>query len=265
MHDPMTMICSFPSYDQQKWMEKKWWIPKRIARLEIFTLWHKDPCKTKGRMIRSDDSCGWFMRAGHGDPKVLEKIEKRFEFDWDRVFQPDGTNKIYHCGLFRLDGQPNFSVYGVVLNLFFIASSVYFECDGSTNWNKSRRWMRKNLYDILMFAENPTDSLFDGITRKFEIGCNEKYTECQRKERIHSMASCIYGYILRNQQKWWQHPRWHIHHWRFQIRIWQQFKRRFIEKCCVCGKGFKSKESVISNWDGDKIWHDRCDKNLRPQ
>lgn len=266
MHDPMTQICTFPSYDTRCWMEKRKWIPRWLARFELFTLWHNDPCNKRGCR---DDSCGWFKRASHGDPVALEKIIKEFTHDWDRVFRPskadhdpdDGpfVGKEYHCGLFKPSGHPNLSVQGIVLNLFFIAINQYFAVDGSTNWKKSRRWMQKNLFDILMFAENPTDSLFDGITRKFEDGCDEPQTAYRREERIRSMASTIYGWILRREQKWWQHPRWHVHHWSVQIHCWQLFHRWAFVRCSKCRGRFRWRESVIGSWDGDSIWHDRCD------
>jgi hypothetical protein len=47
--------------------------------------------------------------------------------------------------------------------------------------------------------------------------------------------------------------------WRV-FRKFQQFKRRYFLKCCICGKrGFKS--SAMSDWGGTKKWHQECDKN----
>jgi len=31
MHDPLTQICSFPTYAFQEWMRTQWWIPKKIT------------------------------------------------------------------------------------------------------------------------------------------------------------------------------------------------------------------------------------------
>jgi len=238
---------------------------KEWASYHAATIWHEDPCKGPG----GDDSCGWFMRAHHGNKEVLERIVKKFEFDWDRVFEPkheehdpdDGEfiHKTYFCGLFKPSGDPHLSVHAIVLNLFFMAAMEVFESDGRTNWKRAKRFMKKHLLDILLFAENPMDSLFDGITRKFEKGCGEEYGTRQREERIRNLASCIYGWILRAERPWYRHPRWHIHHWRLQLPIWQSFKRFAFDRCDKCGKGFKWGEVVIGDWNGTRIWHDACD------
>lgn len=267
MHDPMTQICSFPSYDQQEWMRKQWWIPAFISNFTLFTLWHNDPCKDG-----TDESCGWFMRARHGNKETLKRIINRFEFDWDRIFTPskedDATDgephieRTYFCGFFKPDGSPNLSVQAIALNLFFLAAHEHFRCDGRTNWTKSKRWMRENMMDMVLFAENPTDSLFDTITRKFEIGCREPHTPRRRQQRIENMASCIYAWILRKERPWYKHPRWHIHHWSVQIHFWQTIKRWLFERCSICKKGFHWKESVCGSWSGNEIWHDRCQSDI---
>lgn len=236
---------------------------------DLATIWHVDPEKDG-----TDDSCGWFKRARHGNKEVLEKIIRDFTYDWDRVFEPsreehdpdDGefVRKTYYCGYFKPSGDPHLSVTAIVLNLFLIAANHHFSSDGTTNWRKSKRFMRRHLFDIMLFGENPCDSLFDTITRKFEKGCGEEYGNRNREERIRNMASIIYGWILRADQPWYRHARWHVHHWKIQIHAWQMFKRCWIEKCSVCGKGFKFKESVCGSWSGNAIWHDRCSNINKP-
>lgn len=272
MHDPLTVafnvkipLCFKRENTLYKDKRREWQF------YDLATIWHKDPEKDG-----TDDSCGWFMRARHGKKEVLEQIVKDFEFDWDKVFIPsredhdpeDGEyqKRVYHRGYFRPNGDPHFSVSAIVLNLFLIAASRHFACDGLTNWRKSKRFMRKHLFDILLFAENPTDSLFDGITRKFEKNCGEEYGERARTERIRNMASCIYAWILRAEQPWYRHPRWHIHHWRIQIHFFQMLKRCLYDRCAMCGKGFRWKESVCGDWSGKRIWHDRCQSSAsKPQ
>lgn len=208
MHDPQTLIASFGP----------------------FTLWHNDPCRGPG----GDDTCGWFMRSHHGDPEMLAKIEKAIAFDFDRVFKSydddlDGNKhndpmavpkNIYHLGLFCPNGDPNFSTMGIVLNLFWVSIHAYY----GHNWRKSQAWMQRNLFRILIFAENPTDSLREGIVGTFHG--SEKY---KREERIRNYATCIYGWILRTNRPWWKHPRWHIHHWKLHCR---PFWRRQESACC---------------------------------
>lgn len=206
-----------------------------ICSFGPFTLWHHDPCNRRGCR---DDSCGWFMRASHGDPEMLKKIRRRMDYEFDRVFKSYGDNlqdherspnavpkRVYYTGLFYPTGGPNFSVHGIALNLFFTAIHTYFSFD----WKKSRRWMRHNLFDILMFAENPTDSMRDGIMGTFRIPCGEKW---DREAELDSYASMIYGWILRAERPWYRHPRWHVHHWRLNCR---PFWRRREKPQCVNG------------------------------
>lgn len=225
-------------------MEARWWIPKWLAGFTLFTLWHKDPDR-KG----DDDSCGWFKRARHGDKAVLEKIVKRFEFDWDGVFKSD-DGSVYPCGYFNVGGMPRFSVHGIVLNLMFLAG---IEVLGSRK--TASRFCQKNLFEILLFAENPTDSLHDTLTLKW--GKDEK-----REERIRNLASCIYGYLLRETQPWYRHPRWHVLHWRLQIHFWQTIRRALFDRCVKCGRGFRWGETAISSWSGESIWHARCEDRV---
>jgi hypothetical protein len=241
MHDPKSVLFTIPFPWFHRFHGSRMWAP-------FITVWHVDPCH-KG----SDDSCGRFMRAHHCDQTKLEKIIKRFEFDWDRVFTSEGSGNAYFCGYFCPNGDPHLSVYGIVLNLFFMAAIEHF---GTRK--KAMKFMQKNLVEIFLFAENPCDSLSDTINRKWETGCGEVQTPQTRKERIRNMAGSIYAWICRNTRPWYKNPMWHFHHWELQIHPWQKFKRLFIERCSICGKGFSRKESVCGSWSGTQIWHEKC-------
>lgn len=248
MHDPKSQafrIC-FPWFST--FHGTRYWKP-------FITVWHVDPCKGGGG---SDDSCGRFMRAWHCDQTKLEKIRKRFEEDWDRVFTSDSGN-VYFCGYFCPNGDPHLSVHGIVINLFFMAAFEHF----NQNRDKAYKFLNKNMAQILMFAENPVDSLHDSITRKFEIGCSEQNTPDRRKQRIRSMAGTVYSWICRETRPWYKNPIWHVHHWDFQIHPLQTLKRMFIDRCALCGKGFSRKESVIGDWHGTRIWHERCSGSVQ--
>jgi hypothetical protein len=204
MHDPMTVAFEIKS----PFKRKSKFFPEGY-RNTLVTIWHVDPEKDG-----TDDSCGWFMRARHGDARVLEKIAKRFETDWDRTwtYDPsedceaeDKTKRTYACGFFNPNGMPRLSVQGIVLNLFFLAAIEVF----STR-KKAYAFCQKNLFEIMLFAENPFDSLHDGLTLKYG-------NDTRREDRIASMASTIYGWILRATQPWYRHPRWHFWHWKIQV------------------------------------------------
>lgn len=251
MHDPMTVAFQINSPFRSKMRMKDGTLKRSEYRNTWFTIWHVDPCKGPG----GDDSCGWYMRAHHGDPKVLAKIERDFEVDWDRIWKSD-SGHVYNCGFFLPvpNGTPHLSVHGITINLFFIAA---IQVLGSRE--KAVKWMNKNLFEILLFSENPVDSLYDGFTRKFSIGCNEPYTERQRKERIHATAACIYAWILRDIRPWYKHPRWHVRHWKIQWHYGQRIYRFLMQRCHVCGKRIWPKQSVVSlDWNGSRLVHEKC-------
>ena len=60
MHDPWTLAHKIKSPFKNK----------SGYRNSLISIWHVDP-ETDG----TDNSCGWFMRARHGDDKVLEEIK----------------------------------------------------------------------------------------------------------------------------------------------------------------------------------------------
>jgi hypothetical protein len=224
MHDPMTVAH-----------EIRWpWKNRFGSKPSIITIWHVDP-ETDG----TDDSCGWFIRGRHADQCIREKIQKEFLFNHK------------HNYWFTKDGFRHFSTSGLLINMFIVALWQQYNGDRK----KCDRYMRKHLHEILHFAENPTDCIGDTITGKYGVKIDE--------ETICRLADTVYTYILRDIRPWWKHPRWHIHHWKIRFHPWQNFKRRYLLKCCKCGKrGFKS--SPISDWAGTRHWHQHCQPPYEP-
>lgn len=58
----------------------------------------------------------------------------------------------------------------------------------------------------------------------------------------------------------WQHPRWHIWHWRLQVHPWQRLRRRLFERCAACGKPFAWDESPVAVAREGKgpLYHRHC-------
>lgn len=212
MHDPDTVAFEIKS----PFKIKSKLFPEGY-RNTLITIWHRDP-ESDG----TDDSCGWFMRARHGDKAVLIKIENEFGYHWDTVFKSEGSGKIYYCGLFTPQGYPNMSLYAITLNLFFWAAFHTFN-----SRNKADKYMNQHLFDILFFAENQTDSLNSSLT--------QKYGEEKREDRIKDTARIIYSYILRDTRPWYKHPRWHVWHWRVQFDLLRRFKRKQMDNTCPKG------------------------------
>jgi hypothetical protein len=211
-------------------------------------IWHRDP-ETDG----SDDSCGWFMRARHGDKRVRDEIRRRFAFEWH--------TGVPH-GWFNAEGDPNYSSIGIVVNMFRIAAHVMFGWGNRLNW-----FMWRHIHQIIEFAENPQDSLYTAIHRPY--GKDES-----EEERIAGFADCVYSWILRETRPWWKHPRWHVHHWHVQIPPIQDLRRWLFSRCSHCGGGFKYGESPVSHqWDSDgprwfrserSVYHSACSSAAVP-
>lgn len=230
MHDPMTVAFEI----KYPWRGKPSQFSPKGYRGTFITIWHVDPEKDG-----TDDSCGWFKRSRHGDKEILAKIEREFKFE---MFSE-------HCGMFDAEGKPKFSSIAITLNLFRRAAYIHFKSD----WNKVERFITRNLAQLILFAENPVDSLHGSIT--------QRYGKEDPEYRSKDMASVIYGYILRAEQPWYRHARWHIHHWSIQIHPLQQLKRALIDRCSICGKRFGFGRVAMGNWGGNKIWHQECETN----
>ena len=233
MHDPMTVAFEI----KYPWKDKPSQFWPKGYRNTFITIWHNDP-ETDG----TDDSCGWFKRARHGDKAMLERIRR--EFDHECYAE--------HGGYFNADGTPRYSSLAITTGLFRRAAYIVL----GENWKKVDKFMARNFIDIVMFAENPIDSLHQNITNKYGVESRER--------RVENFASIIYGWILRAETPWYRHARWHIHHWSIQIHPLQQLKRYLFDRCAICRKGFKWNESVCGSWSGDKIWHMGCDNKKQP-
>lgn len=227
MHDPMTLAFSIKSP-----------IERNGYRESLVDIWHVDPEKDG-----TDDSCGWFMRARHGDKKVLERIQSDFDFEYKYWFHEH-------------NGMPKMSIHAIVLQMFSKAAWIYF----GYNRKKHLKFMKDQLFEILQFAENPIDSLNTSIV--------QTYGESPKQDRIEKFASVIYGWILRETRPWWKHPRFHFRHYKINVIPLMLFKRWAFSRCHICKKGFKWGTSICTNsWNSEGpqwfksergVYHSEC-------
>jgi hypothetical protein len=110
--------------------------------------------------------------------------------------------------------------------------------------------------EIMSLVANPVDNFRD------------TFTKAQTLEDIRRSSYFMLRSFVRMERKWWQHPKWHIHHWRVQVRFLLWFKRWAFTRCAKCGGRFKWMESGVSHqWDsGGPMWfrsedltHSNCD------
>lgn len=230
MHSPETVAFEItnPFVRKDKWG----------YRPNLITIWHNDPEKDG-----TDDSCGWFIRSRHCDQKTLEKIQKEFDFNFKNNYW------------FDKEGKQIFSTIGTLMLMYESALWIHFK----HNRKKKNAFMRKHCASIIHFAENPVDCGGDNITGKFYLSTNSHLLS---EDRFNGMAGMVYTDILNKERKWYQHPKWHIHHWSFKFHPFQQFKRRWWHKCFICGKR-GTKTHFMSDWNGTKRWHQECDQSCK--
>lgn len=224
MHDPMTVAFDIKRpWPRLTRMESERRLYGRFYWPTLITIWHVDPERDG-----TDDSCGWFLRARHGDAKVLARIRNDFAFHWDATYG----------GWFDRDGSPLMSTSGIVLDMFRCAAHEHFG-----EWGLATRFVREHLMEILHFAENPGDSMHAFVT--------QKYGPSTRADRIDHAAAIVYGCILRWSQPWYRHARWHVWHWKIQVHPLQWFKRWLFSRCSTCGRRFKYGEAPTTHaWNG---------------
>lgn len=230
MHDPKTI--AFEIYLGSK--RKKNGDYKR----PLITIWHNDP-ENDG----TDDSCGWlFPKITKEENEYLDRVAKNqySQMFTKRIALKENKSYAYLC--YDQD------VYGVIYWMWRHFNKKF----NKVVWQYGKPLSNKELNYIYELATNPVDNFQH---RKFS---NEK--------EFRGMIYLIYRNWKRFHRKWYQHPKWHIHHWNIQFHPFQNLKRRYWDKCCKCGKrGFRS--SAIGDWNGERIWHQECDGgfNVAPQ
>lgn len=83
----------------------------------------------------------------------------------------------------------------------------------------------------------------------------------RREDKTRRFLSLVLRQYLTHWRPWWRHPRWHIHHWRFQVHPWQRVKRA-LERCRTCGErfGWNASGSIVQ--DGGHRENDRYVEHL---
>lgn len=243
MHDPSTVAFDI-KYPWRTRPSEHW--PKGY-RNTFITIWHEDPLDFEGKCgCRDDDSCGWFT------PPMLVKERddwrKRADYEYTCVFnKQDATAKGKSYAYVCFHPETTYDA------IYWIWRSIRHEhLKGKwwyrTLWRYSSRPSARELEAIQNLASNPVDNLqftFRGV---------------KDAETFWPFYLCILKAYRRNARPWYQHPRWHIWHWRIQVHPWRKLRRRLFDRCAECGGHFGWNESPIGTWGGDRIWHSGCDR-----
>jgi hypothetical protein len=221
MHDPN--IVAFEIKSPLRSRPSELW-PKG-CRNSLLTIWHKDP-ERKG----DDDSCGW------GYPNLTDSQLKTLKnLAWseahDPWFQQHGARRIGVEDLAWADPLMRGAVQLVARALGVRAS-----------WGEICAWASR-------FVNNPMDNFRGGLCHLPGYHTNfPDDREDWRQDTALGLYVGIAHHILRDRRPWWRHPRWHVHHWRFQLHPLQHFLRWAFTRCKVCGGRFKWGETGVGTW-----------------
>ena len=237
MHDPRTVAFNvkFPWFTTFDYGNGN----KHRFWHDFITIWHADP-ETDG----SDDSCGWtYPKLNKEEKDFTKKLAKQeFEFTYKeyiakgKVSLPEAFSKT--CSLFITFNGHYKKRYSLTLEeLNYIISVTCHE--------------------------------MDNVSRVFQ---------CDREHDLEYEIETMMCWMLRHWKKmnrhWWQHPKWHFWHWRFQVHPLLEFRRWALSRCSRCGGHFKWGASVTGSWGHEEapwykgeigIWHSSCDRESQLQ
>ena len=147
---------------------------------KFVTVWHVDP-ETDG----SDDSCGYSRpRVSHAFDKLKKEAEFEHQFFFGDKYPTSNLNRA--------------SCYEVIFGIWEII-----------RWRFYRKGVTASeLVEIASLASNPNDNLRHIVDRARHD-----------QEEFVRLWACIYRAQARHHRKWYQHPKWHVRHWKVQIHV----------------------------------------------
>lgn len=229
MHDPNTV-----AFEIRSPFKRRGFNGKLLPGEPILTIWHRDP-----ERHGDDDSCGWsFVRLS---PEDREWAEKTAKSEWSFWFSTE-FQSINH---YDSDDLP------IVAAAW---AEVRRHVTGRHRRDPLSAWDLAQVFALLTSsADNfrhvvqDARSSQDGMARMLALTLRVYRTE---------------------RRPWWQHPKWHVHHWRLQFRPLQRFSRWMWSRCAGCGGRFRWGYCPTSDsWHGEGprlfrgekgVWHREC-------
>lgn len=245
MHDPMTVAFEIRYPWRKHPKGHKHW-PNGYRETAI-TIWHVDPEKRGG-----DDSCGWFApplnERDLAFAKELADWEEKHPYYFaqpviheERTYDAEpwggapGTVTVYQC--YRI--SPG-DCAALVVDLFH-----------KLRWQlepKRRKWglTSRLLSEAIALGTREADNFQSG----FAFWEDEVLSPSRRRDKMERTFAQVIRNYRRLTRYWWEHPRWHIRHWKIQVHALQSFKRWAFTRCAICGGRFEWGSSGVTN-----SWH----------
>ena len=237
MHDPDTQAFVIPYGWKNETLGSgaKWryWKP-------LITIWHRDP-----EHGGSDDSCGWFR------PPLSKDLR-----DMIKILAADEAREPWFMAKQAKTNDDPVEVETLVRGAFLYLSRCMKHrgfLRRGVSLSEAQQWASEmthnhvdNFRSSVCFLSGYHSNWYrDGIPNTVE---EDKFW---REEQARSFFGAIAGYILRERRWWFQHPKWHVWHWRLQIHPLQAFKRWAFSRCCKCGGRFSWGYSPCTHsWNG---------------
>lgn len=219
----------------------------------FITIWHNDP-ERPDTGNRRDDSCGWFDRTPGEYADAVAYVLKDQAFVHEvalTLARRVNTNAVFYEGISEKQlSWPRLSPADSLAVVWMVAQELELRrwWNGQNGkagahggaWYAKPFMRRRPVIEIAArLALNPIDNL-------------------SSSESPEAMVRLVAAALNRHFKPWWRHPRWHIHHWSFQVHPLQKLRRFLFERCASCGKGYPYGYSPIGTWDGDKTFHHDC-------
>lgn len=253
MHDPQTVAHEI----KYPWRERKSKLWPKGYRGTFITIWHVDPERpTEGH--RADDSCGWFDRRPreYADAIAWLLRDTTFVHEVNLIlarkvetpapfYEGISEEQLSWARLTSADALALCLMVARQLELRRWWNGQNGDGGAHASWWRKTFTRQRRVDDLAIdLALSPGDNLAS-------------------VEAAETVLRLMAGALARKFKPWWRHPRWHVHHWKFQVHPWQQFKRWAFARCSDCRKGFKWGESVWGYGD-ERTFHFGCGEHGGP-
>lgn len=227
MHDPMTVAHEIYLGSKKK--------RNGHYKSPLVTIWHVDPEKNS-LGCRDDDSCGWFAPPYlQEEYDAMQKVAKRQyeEIFAKKVAYEKEKDYAYVCY--------NQDCYGAIYWSWRAIKAM-----NKSGWQYGKILSAKELDEIYKLATNPVDNF------------QSNYNSIKKYKDFERFFYLVWRAFRRFHRPWYKHPRWHIHHWKITFPIFRNFYRRYFQKCSICGKAGFGNSAAYGNWEGTKVWCEKC-------
>lgn len=260
MYDPQTVAheIKYPwRAHSKKWCDDKGYGPNdfmRRYRNSFITIWHVDPERpVEGQ--RRDDSCGWFDRRPREYTDAIAWLLNDTAFVHEvnlALARKVETPAPFYEGISeRQLSWRQLSPADALALCLMVARQLELRRwwngqDG--NGGAHAIWWRKTF---------TRERRVDDLAIDLALGIGDNFASVESAEHLLRLMAAA---LSRKFKPWWRHPRWHVHHWKFQVHPWQQLKRWAFDRCSGCGKGFRWGEGVWG-YEDERIFHETCSES----